>query len=49
MVVLWSVDGEKCGKCGLLMVVFLGGGNRHFLEVFWGGVGRCRGRSPAGD
>ena len=38
MVVLWWVDGEKCGKCGLLMVVFFGGMESALLGGIFLGV-----------
>ena len=37
VVVWWLVDGEKCGKYGLWVVMFLEGENRHFFEVFFAG------------
>ncbi|HEY6373938.1 MAG TPA: hypothetical protein VIX90_00300 [Edaphobacter sp.] len=39
VVVLWLVNGEKCGKCGLLTVVFFGEGIGTFWKYFFGVAG----------
>ncbi len=35
VVVLWLVDGEKCGKCGLLNVIFWRVENRHIFDIYF--------------
>ena len=35
VVVLWLVDGEMCGKCGLLHVIFWRVENRHIFDIYF--------------